>query len=362
MVGGEDERRGARGVLAATQMGQALLASERRFQALAEVSIQGKLVHHRFRPLFANDAFALLCGCADGADVVARPNVLAFLDEDTRADPGRAWDIALRGPFAGRRLFRRADGALYPAEIYGRPIEWDGQAAIALAVLDVSEEEQAQRALRRALVQAETARTWRQSFVDAARRELDGPAATLRERLDALIAKAAQSPGLLRPITRRPAVLGGLEVLSVDSDPQHRALSKLALAGLSHRPMVAESTTEALDLLKRRPFHVVLIDIGPDSDGLFLARAIRNLPGARAGTPIVALGASTQALREDATEAGVDALLDKPLELPQLAETLRLLAGARSVDPALGDQIQDEDNDEKPNDQTSRTQGHRRAP
>ena len=47
----------------------------------------------RFRPLFVNGAFAMLCGLSGSEDILARDDVLTFLDEETRARPDRAWRL-----------------------------------------------------------------------------------------------------------------------------------------------------------------------------------------------------------------------------------------------------------------------------
>jgi PAS domain S-box-containing protein len=355
MIGGAQGR--SSDAAAADPMGAALIASEQRFQALAEVSLQGKLVHRRFKPLFANGALALLAGLGGSADVIQQPDILGLLDEETRADPERAWQIAQRGPFAGRRLYRRHDGTLYPAELYSRPIVWNGGPAVALAIIDVSAEETAQDALRLALARAEDSERQRRHFIDATRRVLEGPAATLQERLDMLVRQATRSPNFL--IERRPRV-ATLDILLVSEEASTRATLQLALAGLSHRPQSAHSQGEALSYLRSRRFDAVVVDLEMVAfNGLALPRAIRALPGKASATPILALGeAGIDAAREEIAEAGVDAFLGKFLDIPQLAETLRLLAGARLVDPALGNEVQQGDDDQKSDNDVNRTQGH----
>jgi PAS domain S-box-containing protein len=351
--------------ITADAVGAALIDSQKRFQALAEVSLKGKLVHRRFRPLFANDAFALLCGLSGGEEVLAKGDVLTFLDEETRTKPERAWRLAMGGPFAGRRLLHRANGTCYPAELYARPIEWDGETAVAMAVIDVSAEESAQQALRQALGRAEDAERRRTLFIDATRRALEGPASTLKERIDGLVRQATQSPNALAPTAlgehARPRVVT-LDILLVSEDLQTRTMMKLALSGLGHRPYGARSGAEAMAALRARPYGAVVADLAMmQMDGLALARAIRSLPGPTASTPIVAIAEpeATGPLREEIADAGIDALIGRFVNIPQLAETLRLLAGGRSVDAALGDQVQQGDDNKESDNDGGRTQGHR---
>jgi CheY-like chemotaxis protein len=76
----------------------------------------------------------------------------------------------------------------------------------------------------------------------------------------------------------------------------------------------------------------------PGVNGLDAARAIRAMSGSGADLAIVALTSlNTEKMREQVVEAGMDAFLSKPLEIPRLAETLALLAKRRLVDAALGD-------------------------
>lgn len=177
----------AMGGVAAGALASALMASEQRFQALAEISLQGKLVHRRFRPLFANTAFAYLCGWERAEDITERDDILCFLDDETRDDPERAWLRLLHGPAVyGRRAFRRRDGSVYTAEIYARAIDWDGEPAVAIAAIDVSHEEAARQALRDAQTLAEATAQAKRRFLSAASHELRAPLQGALGRLQVL--------------------------------------------------------------------------------------------------------------------------------------------------------------------------------
>lgn len=87
----------------------------------------------------------------------------------------------------------------------------------------------------------------------------------------------------------------------------------------------------ALRQALQEPPDVLVLDIGlPGLDGLALCRAIRADP-ALAGMPVIAVTA--QAMKTDQQrmrDAGFDAIVTKPLDLPRLmAEIERLLGGAR---------------------------------
>jgi PAS domain S-box-containing protein len=520
MVEGDGDMHRHGHALAAGAMAQALMASERRFQALAEVSLQGKLVHRRFLPLFANRAFALLAGCDIAEEITDRLDVLTLLDDETRSDPERAWEAAVRGPVCGRRVFRRRDGTLYPVEIYSRPIDWDGAEAVALAVLDVSQEENARQALADANALVESAARSRRQFLVAADAELRGPVSAmearlaalsqtdvqareafehcrdLSRRLDTMLAAAqplppaasaherfeltevlaaaidrarpageamgvriASAPRLDAALMGDPDMVGrladamlgaavrrapgraatieaaidaggvvisvraegccalaedidpafdplmaarrlasalsgvlvewkelrdawcasvflplqrledtdglpaalALDVLVAEDGPGARALLKIVLESLGHRPHLVANGAEAAEAARVRRFDVAVMDIQmPGVNGLEAARAIRAMSGAGGDLPIVALTSlTTQTMREQVAEAGMDAFLSKPLDIPRLAETLALLANGRLVDAALGDQIHHEDENKESNNDAGRGQGHR---
>jgi CheY-like chemotaxis protein len=114
-------------------------------------------------------------------------------------------------------------------------------------------------------------------------------------------------------------------VLIVDDSPVNRYLAQQALKRQGAKSTLAQDGQQALELLKRRPdgFDAVLMDIQmPVMDGLEATRMLRQDPRLRA-LPIIAVTASVMMSdREAAMAAGMDAFLTKPLELPQLVETL----------------------------------------
>jgi signal transduction histidine kinase/CheY-like chemotaxis protein len=73
-----------------------------------------------------------------------------------------------------------------------------------------------------------------------------------------------------------PALLEGMTVLVVDDEPDARDLTKRLLAESRAEVVVAGSASEALGLLDRHRFHVMVSDIGmPDKDGYDLIREVR---------------------------------------------------------------------------------------
>ena len=115
--------------------------------------------------------------------------------------------------------------------------------------------------------------------------------------------------------------LDGVTVLIVDDEPDGRALVARILEGRGATPVCAPNATEALELLEKRRFDVLLSDIGmPDMDGYELMRRARLLDSRRSG-PIPAIAVTAYARPEDRQRsllAGYQMHLSKPIEASEL--------------------------------------------
>jgi len=118
-------------------------------------------------------------------------------------------------------------------------------------------------------------------------------------------------------------------VMIVDDEPAWVALTEELLADLGYEPAGFSEPATALRLLRRSPerYDALLTDqVMPGITGLELARAWRAL---RPQAPILlATGFSGADLRQRARDAGVSALLDKPLQRGELARQLAGLFAA----------------------------------
>ncbi|MYL81607.1 response regulator [Desulfovibrio aerotolerans] len=112
-------------------------------------------------------------------------------------------------------------------------------------------------------------------------------------------------------------------ILLVEDNPINQQVARETLERLGAVVAVAANGREAVAMVARRVYDVVLMDVQmPVMDGLAATRAIRSLPGTRA-LPIVALTA--HALAEDrqrCLNAGMNDYLTKPLDVARLLAVL----------------------------------------
>ncbi len=150
-------------------------------------------------------------------------------------------------------------------------------------------------------------------------------------RRDVLIQAATRAAGRTRPTSaaaqaiHKPARLGGRVLVVDDNSVNRRVLARqVELAGASTD--TAAGGEEALELLRRGPYDLVLADLQmPGMDGFELARRIRSREdeGRLARMPILAVTASAfEEQRARAHAAGMDGLIAKPVGVEQLRATL----------------------------------------
>jgi CheY-like chemotaxis protein len=123
----------------------------------------------------------------------------------------------------------------------------------------------------------------------------------------------------------RAIALPASRVLLVEDNPVNRTLACAMLDKLGVQVALASNGQEALALIKRHDFDVVLMDCQmPVMDGYQATRAIRQLPGKAANRlPIVALTACAMLGDEQkCRNAGMNDFLPKPYTLDQLCAVL----------------------------------------
>jgi PAS domain S-box-containing protein len=127
-----------------------------------------------------------------------------------------------------------------------------------------------------------------------------------------------------------------LRILLAEDEQLNREFVTFFLSGEGHTVSTAANGCEALDLLERQDFDVVLMDVQmPELDGLEATRRIRSMERSdKAHVPIIALTAyAMKEDRERVMAAGMDDYLSKPLDMDELRRSLaRILAERKKFD------------------------------
>ena len=121
-----------------------------------------------------------------------------------------------------------------------------------------------------------------------------------------------------------------LRVLLADDAVPSQKLIRYALGQRGHTVEVAGNGAEALDLVGRGDFDVLLMDVQmPIMDGLEATAAIRKLEDVKkARLPIIAMTAHAyKSDQERCLAAGMDAYISKPVNRQELIETVERLGG-----------------------------------
>ncbi len=112
-----------------------------------------------------------------------------------------------------------------------------------------------------------------------------------------------------------------LHLLLIDDEEAFRRTFTETLASQGYTIDVCASGAEALQMLPKTRFDVVILDqLMPDLTGLDLAKRMR---GVRDDLPIILVtGYRGPLLDQEARAAGIDQILPKPLDFRRLAEAL----------------------------------------
>ena len=132
-----------------------------------------------------------------------------------------------------------------------------------------------------------------------------------------------------------------LSILVVEDNPVNQKVARHMLARFGYRADVAWSGAEALEMLNRRTYDLILMDVQmPEMDGLETTRRIRALYPA-SGPRVVAMTANvSRSSIASCLSAGMDSFLGKPVVVTDLAALLEDLAQTRAaagIEPLRGD-------------------------
>lgn len=116
---------------------------------------------------------------------------------------------------------------------------------------------------------------------------------------------------------RRPA---SLRILLADDSPLNCRLAALMLEKAGHRIDVVHDGALAVEALGVQDYDLVLMDVQmPGVDGFEATRRIRELPGGRAGVPVIAITANAMVGDEQrCLAAGMDDYVTKPIDRARL--------------------------------------------
>jgi CheY-like chemotaxis protein len=120
-----------------------------------------------------------------------------------------------------------------------------------------------------------------------------------------------------------------LQILLAEDNPVNQLLAVRLLRKHGHEVTVAANGKEALEMLEKQTFDLLLMDIQmPEMDGLQATATIRARERQTGGhLPIVAMTAHTMSGdQEHCLAAGMDAYISKPIRVDQLLEIVTSLA------------------------------------
>jgi PAS domain S-box-containing protein len=204
------------------------------------------------------------------------------------------------------------DGKLREVEFVSNVYDEDRHPVIQCNIRDITDRKRAEEERRVLLASAQ-----------AARAEAD----TANSLKDEFLATVSHE--LRTPLT---AILGWSQMLAsgnLDEQESKRAVETISRNARAQREISFGSAIEALEEMERRPFDVLLSDIGmPEMDGYWLINKIRQLPIERGGR-IRAVALTAYAGTEDrkrALLAGYQVHIPKPVELAKLASVVARLA------------------------------------
>jgi len=136
-----------------------------------------------------------------------------------------------------------------------------------------------------------------------------------------------------KPAAARSPERRGPRILVVEDNPINQKVAMHQLEALHLQADVVGSGKEALEMLQLADYDLVLMDCSmPEMNGYDATRAIRQMTGAVAEVPIIAMTADAiTGARERCLEAGMNDYVSKPVKLEHLERTI-----ARFVDLGAG--------------------------
>jgi len=145
-----------------------------------------------------------------------------------------------------------------------------------------------------------------------------GQGSTFWVELPLAIAIPATAAGIQQPL---PA----MRLLVAEDNTTNQIIIRAILESLGHQVTLMNNGREALEMVQRQDFDMILMDVQmPVMDGPTATREIRRLAGAGSKAPIIALTANAMAGdRESYIAAGMNDYVSKPIDPKRLVEALK---------------------------------------
>ncbi|WKA29117.1 MHYT domain-containing protein [Bradyrhizobium roseum] len=141
-----------------------------------------------------------------------------------------------------------------------------------------------------------------------------------------------------------------LAVLVAEDTPIISSLIRSLLLKEGCEPTMVVNGAEAVAMVRTRAFDLVLMDVQmPEMDGVSATRAIRSLPGAHSGIPIIALTANALASeREQYLAAGMNDCVTKPIRPVELFRAIAACTAGRAAQAEHGSERNECGDDAEP--------------
>ena len=124
----------------------------------------------------------------------------------------------------------------------------------------------------------------------------------------------------------------GALILVVDDDDRSRELMRIVLRHAGYRVVAAPGPQAAIALLATERPDAALVDLlMPGMSGLEFCRWVRGRPEFGSLRFVLLTGMDTEETRQEAREAGADAVVTKPFDRLRLLEQLSALLASRPV-------------------------------
>lgn len=130
-------------------------------------------------------------------------------------------------------------------------------------------------------------------------------------------------------------MLNGLQALVAEDNVTNQIVAKEMLQSLGATPTIVSDGVEAIEVLERRKFDVLFIDIEmPRLSGIEVMTRLRSGDGPNAGAPMIVLTAYVMADRREVIDAaGADGVIAKPIvSIEEFGQRVQAIIARRQSD------------------------------